>query len=177
MKILHHGAVNGVTGSCHELVINSKTSVLIDCGLFQGEDSKDDLSIEFDIAHITALIVTHCHIDHVGRIPYLLMAGFKGPIFTSVASASLLPLVIEDALKVGVTRDQKIIDTCLRLLKHQIIEVDFKTWFELPCKGEHSARARLQRAVHILGSAYVEINIGTPPTKLIIIIEWFFLVI
>ena len=50
----------------------------------------------------------HCHIDHVGRIPYLLMAGFKGPIFTSIASASLLPLVIEDALKVGVTRDQKI---------------------------------------------------------------------
>ena len=53
MKILHHGAVNGVTGSCHELVINSKTSVLIDCGLFQGEDAKDDLSIEFDIAHIS----------------------------------------------------------------------------------------------------------------------------
>ena len=177
MKILHHGAVNGVTGSCHQLIINDQSSFLIDCGLFQGEDSVDDLSIEFNIDTVRALIVTHCHIDHVGRIPYLLMAGFKGPIFTSVASASLLPLVIEDALKVGVTRDQKIIDTCLRLLKHQIIEVDFKTWFELPCKGEHSARARLQRAVHILGSAYVEINIGTPPTKLIIIIEWFFLVI
>ena len=78
MKILHHGAVNCVTGSCHELVINSKTSVLIDCGLFQGEDAKDDLSIEFDIAHITALIVTHCHIDHVGRIPYLLWLALKG---------------------------------------------------------------------------------------------------
>ena len=79
MQILHHGAVNGVTGSCHELVINSINSVLIDCGLFQGEDAKDDLSIEFDIAHITALIVTHCHIDHVGRIPHLLAPVLRGP--------------------------------------------------------------------------------------------------
>lgn len=70
MQILHHGAVNGVTGSCHELVVNEQTSVLVDCELFQGEDSKADLSIEFDITHVTSLIVTHCHIDHVGRIPY-----------------------------------------------------------------------------------------------------------
>ena len=159
MQILHHGAVNGVTGSCHELAINKHTSILIDCGLFQGEDSKADLSIEFNITNITALIVTHCHIDHVGRIPYLLAAGFKGPIFTTLASASLLPLVIEDALKVGVTRDPKIIKACLSLLKKRIIAVDYKSWFELPCKGEQTAKARFQRAGHILGSAYVEIDI------------------
>ncbi|WP_282114482.1 MBL fold metallo-hydrolase [Pseudoalteromonas arctica] len=159
MQILHHGAVNGVTGSCHELVVNEQTSVLIDCGLFQGEDSKADLSIEFNITHVTALIVTHCHIDHVGRIPYLLAAGFKGPIFTSIASASLLPLVIEDALKVGVTRDPKIIAACLSLLNKRIVAVDYKTWFELPCKGPSKAEARFQRAGHILGSAYVEIDI------------------
>ncbi|WP_024589828.1 MULTISPECIES: MBL fold metallo-hydrolase RNA specificity domain-containing protein [unclassified Pseudoalteromonas] len=159
MQILHHGAVNGVTGSCHELVVNEQTSVLIDCGLFQGEDSKADLSIEFNITHVTALIVTHCHIDHVGRIPYLLAAGFKGPIFTSIASASLLPLVIEDALKVGVTRDPKIIAACLSLLNKRIVAVDYKTWFELPCKGLNKAKARFQRAGHILGSAYVEIDV------------------
>ena len=159
MQILHHGAVNGVTGSCHELVVNEQTSVLIDCGLFQGEDSKADLSIEFNITHVTALIVTHCHIDHVGRIPYLLAAGFKGPIFASIASASLLPLVIEDALKVGVTRDPKIIAACLSLLNKRIVAVDYKTWFELPCKGLNKAKARFQRAGHILGSAYVEIDI------------------
>ncbi|KPW01788.1 MBL fold metallo-hydrolase RNA specificity domain-containing protein [Pseudoalteromonas sp. P1-11] len=160
MQILHHGAVNGVTGSCHELVINSINSVLVDCGLFQGEDSKDDLSIEFDIAHISALIVTHCHIDHVGRIPYLLAAGFKGPIYTTPASASLLPLVIEDALKVGVTRNTKIINACLSLLNKQIVAVNFNTWFELPCANQQIAKARFQRAGHILGSAYVEIDIG-----------------
>jgi metallo-beta-lactamase family protein len=165
MQILHHGAVNGVTGSCHELAINKHTSILIDCGLFQGEDSKTDLSIEFNITNITALIVTHCHIDHVGRIPYLLAAGFKGPIFTTLASASLLPLVIEDALKVGVTRDPKIIKACLSLLKKRIIAVDYKSWFELPCKGEQTAKARFQRAGHILGSAYVEIDIINKPSS------------
>lgn len=161
MDILHHGAVNGVTGSCHELLIGDQASVLIDCGLFQGEDSKEDLSIKFDISHVIALIVTHCHIDHVGRIPYLFAAGFKGPIFTSQASASLLPQVIEDALKVGVTRDPKIIRACLNLLKRRIVPVDFKTWFNLPCNGQQSAKARFQRAGHILGSAYVEIDIKT----------------
>ena len=97
MQIKHHGAVNGVTGSCHQLIINDNNSILIDCGLFQGEDSHEDLNIDFDISTVKALIVTHCHIDHVGRIPYLFVAGFKGPIYTSKATAKLLPLVIEDA--------------------------------------------------------------------------------
>ncbi|WP_404341319.1 MBL fold metallo-hydrolase RNA specificity domain-containing protein [Pseudoalteromonas mariniglutinosa] len=164
MKILHHGAVNGVTGSCHQLIINQHTSLLIDCGLFQGEDAHPDLSIDFDITTIKALIVTHCHIDHVGRIPYLLAAGFKGPIYTSKATASLLPMVIEDALKVGVTRDEKTIRACLKLLNKQIIAVNFKQWINLEFAAAHrqheTVQLRLQRAGHILGSAYIEIDIG-----------------
>ena len=118
IKITHHGAVNGVTGSCHHLHIDDKNSFLIDCGLFQGAEtagkaSADQLSVEFDISTVQALLVTHCHIDHVGRIPYLLAAGFTGPIICTEATAALLPLVIEDALKVGVTRNRSIIKACL----------------------------------------------------------------
>ena len=83
IDILHHGATTGVTGSCHELRLDDNHSVLIDCGLFQGSESDTDLAIEFDISKVIALIVTHCHIDHVGRIPYLLAAGFKQPIYCS----------------------------------------------------------------------------------------------
>ena len=78
MKILHHGAVNGVTGSCHELGVNDEQGILIDCGLFQGAETsgkgatESQLEIDFPIEHIKALVVTHVHIDHVGRIPYLL---------------------------------------------------------------------------------------------------------
>ncbi|MCQ8879486.1 MBL fold metallo-hydrolase [Pseudoalteromonas shioyasakiensis] len=164
MHIKHHGAVNGVTGSCHELITSTDTSILIDCGLFQGEDAGTDLSIKFDISNVTALIVTHCHIDHVGRIPYLFATGFSGPIYTSIASASLLPLVIEDALKVGVTRDEKIINACLSLLNKRIIAIDFNTWFELPSNNQQTLKARLQRAGHILGSAYVEIDVPNKAT-------------
>ena len=94
--ITHHGAVDGVTGSCHQLTLPNGQSVLVDCGLFQGAEVSADGAaagrpeIGFPIDRIRALVVTHVHIDHVGRIPYLLAAGFKGPIICSEASAQLL---------------------------------------------------------------------------------------
>lgn len=80
MNTLHHGAVNGLTGSYHELRYKDESlgnerelGLLSDCGLFQGADisgsdsSFDQLQIDFFIFHIKALMVTHVHIDHVGR--------------------------------------------------------------------------------------------------------------
>lgn len=94
--LLHHGGKNTVTGSCHELRING-SGILIDCGLFQGNDTRSDspsdLNIEFDISHIEALLVTHTHIDHIGRLPWLLAAGFDKPIYCTKATAALIPLM------------------------------------------------------------------------------------
>lgn len=132
LTIKHHGAVQGVTGSCHELFIDDDHSILVDCGLFQGAETSgsgagsNQLEIEFDITAVQALFVTHVHIDHVGRLPYLLAAGFTGPIYCSKPSAELLPLVIEDALKVGVTRNASIIRACLKRLASQIVPLDYK---------------------------------------------------
>ena len=117
-QIVHHGALNGVTGSCHEWRVDADHSLLIDCGLFQGAETSgkagaEHLEIDFPIGQIKALIVTHVHIDHVGRIPYLLAAGFDGPIYCSEPSALLLPLVLEDAVKVGFTRDRKLVERFL----------------------------------------------------------------
>ena len=95
-EIRHHGAVDGVTGSAHELCLDHQHSLLVDCGLFQGRDqgpggaNADDLTIDFPVAQIKTLVITHVHIDHVGRIPWLLAAGFKGPILCSQPSAKLL---------------------------------------------------------------------------------------
>jgi len=158
MTIIHHGAVNGVTGSCHELVYKPNASVLIDCGLFQGAETSgsganaNKLTIDFPIDSVKALIVTHVHIDHVGRIPYLLAAGFTGPIYCSKPSAVLLPLVIEDAVKVGVTRNRRMINAVLDRLRDQLVPLDYKHWHEV----DEGLSIRLQRAGHILGSAYVE---------------------
>ena len=158
MTIIHHGAVNGVTGSCHELVYKSNASVLVDCGLFQGAETSgsgagaNKLAIDFPIDAVQALIVTHVHIDHVGRIPYLLAAGFTGPIYCSKPSAVLLPLVIEDAVKVGVTRNRRMINAVLDRLRTQLVPLDYKQWHEV----DEGLSIRLQQAGHILGSAYVE---------------------
>ncbi|WP_423186042.1 MBL fold metallo-hydrolase RNA specificity domain-containing protein [Alishewanella sp. d11] len=158
-SFIHHGAVDGVTGSCHEYQLAPDYALLIDCGLFQGDEqgsgNKSNLNINFPISYIKALIVTHVHIDHVGRIPYLLAAGFKGPIYCSIASAHLLPLVLEDALKVGVTRDEQLIAGFLRAVGRQIVPCAFNQWLSLP---EEAGVFRLQKAGHILGSAYVEIK-------------------
>jgi len=163
IEIKHHGAINGVTGSCHELRFKDGAGVLVDCGLFQGAetsgqgaDSKQ-LTIEFDISHIEALVVTHVHIDHVGRIPYLMAAGFDKPIFCSEASAKLLPLVLEDAVKIGFTRNQRLIDQFLGKIKSLIVPMPYKRWSVI--KHEHGELAiKLQPAGHILGSAYVEFD-------------------
>jgi metallo-beta-lactamase family protein len=123
INISHHGAVSGVTGSCHELSVTQSNrsspsaGILVDCGLFQGADaagksSVADLSIDFPIDHIRALVVTHVHIDHVGRIPYLLAAGFNGPIICTEPSAIMLTEILEDALKIGFTRDRALAVGC-----------------------------------------------------------------
>ncbi len=160
-SILHHGAVAGVTGSCHQLMLADGRSLLVDCGLFQGAEvsgdgaTADRLAIDFPVLAVQALVVTHVHIDHVGRLPYLIAAGFRGPIFCSEASALLLPLVLEDALKVGVTRDARLIDQVLQQVSKQLVALPYKQWRELA----PGWRIKLHPAGHILGSAYVEVQL------------------
>lgn len=169
--IEHHGAKDGVTGSCHQLRMDATTSLLIDCGLFQGNDASipgepgaDRLAIEFPLDTIKALVVTHVHIDHVGRIPYLLAAGFEGPILCSEPSAKLLPIVLEDAFKLSFSRDHAQIEKYIRLVEQRIIALPYQHWFTLNDSDGLLARIRLQRAGHILGSAYVEIDLNYPQT-------------
>ncbi|WP_313453584.1 MBL fold metallo-hydrolase [Stutzerimonas nitrititolerans] len=168
-QIEHHGAKDGVTGSCHQLDMNVTTSLLVDCGLFQGDDASipsgeggSRLPIDFPLDTIKALVVTHVHIDHVGRIPYLLAAGFEGPILCSEASAKLLPIVLEDAFKLSFSRDQQRIERYIDIVESRLVALPYQHWFTLVDTDELNARIRLQRAGHIIGSAYVEIDLNYP---------------
>jgi metallo-beta-lactamase family protein len=158
-QFLHHGAADGVTGSCHRYIANPHIHLLVDCGLFQGREASKGQEIDFDITRVRAMIVTHVHIDHVGRLPYLLAAGFMGPILCSAPSAQLLPLVIEDAFKIGFTRDKRLVERFLKKVKKRILPLTYKQWYPLRDEPCLQLRVRLQRAGHILGSAYVEIDL------------------
>ncbi len=99
MKLSFHGADHDVTGSCH-LVECSGKRILIDCGLFQGgrelvEDNAEPFG--FDPANIDFLLLTHAHLDHCGRLPLLVMNGFKGEIITTAATRELTRLVLLDS--------------------------------------------------------------------------------
>ena len=167
--ILHRGARNGVTGSCHQLFVEGDNSLLVDCGLFQGTETAPDgkagadrLDIDFPVAGIGALILTHVHIDHCGRLPWLLAAGFKGPILCSEPSARLLPTVLADAFQVGVSRNKAMVERYLDMVEPRIRALPYGKWHTVYRSAGATCRIRLQRAGHILGSAYVECELSGP---------------
>ena len=99
MRVHFHGAAGEVTGSMH-LVEAAGKRLLIDCGLVQGSPEADARNFDpfpFDAASLDALILSHAHIDHVGRVPRLTLAGFRGPIFAQRATADLLPIMLMDS--------------------------------------------------------------------------------
>ncbi|MBE0598005.1 MAG: MBL fold metallo-hydrolase, partial [Desulfuromonadales bacterium] len=177
-KLLHHGGQAGVTGSCHELRVSATAGILVDCGLFQGEEEERERDrwssqggsypqIGFPVDHLQALVLTHVHLDHVGRIPHLLAAGFAGPILCSEPSAILLPLMLEDALKVGVTRDRELIAAALKAIGERVVPLLYGRWHPIEVGDGGELAVRLQPAGHILGSAFVELRLrdraASPP--------------
>ncbi|MBD8880493.1 MBL fold metallo-hydrolase [Rhodanobacter sp. 7MK24] len=100
MRIEFHGAAGGeVTGSCH-LIEAAGKRILFDCGMVQGGREADARNAEpfaFAPASIDALVISHAHIDHIGRVPLLVKRGFKGPIYAQAATCDLFPIMLLDA--------------------------------------------------------------------------------
>ena len=99
MEIEFYGATRRVTGSCHVLRANGFT-VLLDCGLVQGSRDDEALNREpfpFDPASIDAVVLSHGHIDHSGRLPHLVNLGFRGKIHTHHATIELCRILLKDS--------------------------------------------------------------------------------
>ncbi len=99
MKLSFHGAARTVTGSCHLVEANGK-HVLIDCGMLQGgrELERDNAEpFGFDPKGIDAVLLTHAHLDHCGRLPLLVKQGFRGQIIATAATRELARLVLLDS--------------------------------------------------------------------------------
>ncbi|MEK7105639.1 MAG: MBL fold metallo-hydrolase [Patescibacteria group bacterium] len=162
MRLSFHGAAREVTGSCM-LLESGSTKLLIDCGMFQGErmcGRKNFDEFGFDPATITAVVVTHPHLDHVGRLPRLVQLGFTGPIYFTEPAAALTRIVLEDAAHVMTDNAERCGDETLYTAEdlarvfEQSKPINYHNAFMV---GDLSLM--FHDAGHVLGSAYVSIEV------------------
>ena len=99
MKLTFFGAAKAVTGSCHCVEAGGR-KVLVDCGLQQGKDERDNHELDFAPSYIDDVVVTHAHIDHSGRIPLLVKQGFAGNIYCTRLTAQLLSIMLRDSAQI-----------------------------------------------------------------------------
>ena len=96
MKVTFIGATHEVTGSCTLLEVNGK-NILVDCGMEQGIDLFENIEIPVAPNDIDAIVVTHAHIDHSGKLPFLVANGYKGPIYCTEATRRLCNIMLMDS--------------------------------------------------------------------------------
>ena len=98
MKIYFHGATGDVTGSAYH-VKTKRASVLVDCGLYQGGKetrAKNRQRARLKGGKLDAVVLSHAHLDHVGRLPLLTKAGYQGPIYATQATIDVATLILRD---------------------------------------------------------------------------------
>jgi len=174
MELSFHGAARTVTGSKHLLTLKNGKQILLDCGMFQGlgkETPNYNANLGFDASQVTAMILSHAHIDHSGLIPKLVKEGFTGTIFSTPATKDLAAVLMEDSAviqrddikyinKKRVALGQSPIeplydidDATLAVKQFQTIE--YNIWF----KVIDDVEAMFTDAGHIIGSASVHLRI------------------
>ncbi|WP_434939297.1 MBL fold metallo-hydrolase RNA specificity domain-containing protein [Shewanella sp. HL-SH8] len=179
MTLRFLGATQEVTGSCHLITVNQQ-SILLDCGLIQGgkaDELRNRDPFDFRPDLISAVVLSHAHIDHSGRLPLLAKQGFTGPIYTHKASAELCAIMLKDAAMLQERdterQNKKRAKNDLTPLEPLFTQDDVDqvlTQFVALEYGQRFAvtddiEATLSDAGHILGSAVVELWLGQQPKQ------------
>jgi metallo-beta-lactamase family protein len=174
VQIEFAGAAREVTGSCHILRIGGKT-VLLDCGMFQGRRSETrakNAELPLPVAEIDAIVLSHAHIDHSGRLPLLAAHGYRGPIYCTSATRDLCAIMLADSAHIQekdaefLARRNEAAAAPLYTTRDAVTAVErmiglpYDTAFDVV----PGVRATFTDAGHILGSASVVldcVDVGT----------------
>jgi metallo-beta-lactamase family protein len=171
MKITFNGAARIVTGSCHLIEAGSE-KILVDCGLFQGTEETEALNhlpFAFNPKDVSAVLLTHAHMDHAGRLPKLIKEGFHGKIFCTIATKDLCEILLLDGAHIQEEEEKlggPLYDEMdVKKTMTRFNEVDYGKEYEVT----PNIRARFRDAGHILGAAILEIFVkeGKKKTKLV----------
>ncbi len=183
-RLRFYGAAREVTGSMHILEANGHT-IALDCGLFQGKRSEantKNTSFPCPPGQIDAVVLSHAHIDHCGKLPRLVRDGFTGPIYATPATCDLAEILLadsahiqqEDALYWNKKRVLRGDPPIQPLYDMDDAEATVKQMQPRPMDGffevVSGVRARFVEAGHMLGSVYVQIEVdrgaSQPPTRI-----------
>lgn len=181
MKIKVVGAAGGeVTGSAY-FVQTATANVLIDAGMFQGgkaTEEKNRLPEGADPLQLDALLLTHAHLDHTGRLPILLRHGFKGPIYGTSATLDLAEIVLTDSAKIQMQdaarkkRDhpQDQAEPLYNLQDMAPFRSQCKTVaLHQPIPVAEGVTARFFEAGHMLGSTSIELTVQENGRKKVVV--------
>jgi metallo-beta-lactamase family protein len=173
MKITLHGAAGEVTGSAY-LVETDRARVLVDFGLFQGGPRREAMNVippGLEPHRLDAVLVTHAHLDHTGRLPLLSKGGYTGSIFATQPTLELAGLILRDSAKVQYFDVQRVNRKRERAGKtliaplydaaqvEQTMERFRAVEFDVPTEVAAGVTARFVEAGHMLGSASIELTI------------------
>ncbi len=165
MEIEFYGAAREVTGSCHVLRVNSGT-ILLDCGMFQGkrgDAERKNRSLPLPIAEIDSVVLSHAHIDHSGRLPYLVAEGYSKTIWATAATRDLSAIMLADSAHIQekdaefLARHRKDFTPPLYGMRHAVraMELMVAVPYNKPFDVVPGVRGTYVDAGHILGSASV----------------------
>jgi metallo-beta-lactamase family protein len=171
MRVTAYGAAGEVTGSCHLLEAGGKR-VLVDCGQFQGGEHSYARSAEpfhFDPRSIDAVLITHSHLDHIGRVPLLVKEGYQGPILATAETREIGRLILMDAAHVmyeeysarrrKAQRQGNKVEPPPYDVEDVLVAMDqFETpvGYDSPLSLGNGLSVTFRNAGHILGSAFLE---------------------
>lgn len=173
MRIRFLGAAGDVTGSAYHVMTN-QASVLVDCGFFQGKreaSQKNRRTKQLEGGKLDAVVVTHGHLDHVGRLPMLTRNGYKGPIYGTRATLDIARLILKDSLNLQKQdlkrQNQKRARNKQPPLAPLFEEPDVRKLNDLATPVRYKQKfnvapgieARLVDAGHVIGSASVELTV------------------